>query len=90
MAGSTGDPWAGKPAPVRRDRWAIAILFAGFAAGAAIGLGLPALVVYQLRADPVDVPGEWRTETSPASKPASGADQLRDVTPAETGGAPQL
>lgn len=56
-----------------RDRWGVLILAAGFAAGAAIGIGLPALVAFQLRADPVEVPGEWLT-TAPAAGDASSFD----------------
>lgn len=46
---------------VLSDRWGLLILAAGFLAGAAIGLGLPALIAYQLQADPVEIPSEWRT-----------------------------
>lgn len=70
MADDSGRACQLGQAGVLSDRWGLLILAAGFVAGAAIGLGLPALIAYQLRADPVEIPGEWLT-TAPATGDAS-------------------
>lgn len=80
MSGDTGHAGTVGDLVSRPDRRRLFIIISGFAVGAAVGLGLPALVAYQFRGYPVEIPSEWRT-AAPTLPPTTG-----DPTAAGTSG----